>query len=48
MSLFNCGEEDEKDNLDWPPVAPEVDDPEEPGWRQLEVSTEQLNSLQSF
>ena len=30
-------EEDNDEPLDWLPIAPEVEDPEEPGWGQLEV-----------
>ena len=30
-------EEYEEEHLDWLPVAPEVEEPEEPGWGQLEV-----------
>ena len=34
-----CSDEDEEEALDWLPMAPEIEDPEEPGWGQLEVST---------
>lgn len=30
--------EDSESPLDWLPMAPEIEDPEEPGWGQLEVS----------
>ena len=30
-------DEDDTDTLDWLPMAPEIEDPEEPGWGQLEV-----------
>ena len=30
-------EEDEEEPLDWLPIAPEIEDPEEQGWGQLEV-----------
>ena len=30
-------EEDEEESLDWLPIAPEIEDPEEQGWGQLEV-----------
>ena len=30
-------DEDDGDTLDWLPMAPEIEDPEEPGWGQLEV-----------
>ncbi len=31
-------DEDDEGALDWLPMAPEIEDPEEPGWGQLEVS----------
>ena len=36
---FCCcySDEDDGDTLDWLPMAPEIEDPEEPGWGQLEV-----------
>ena len=30
-------DEDVEEPLDWLPMAPEIEDPEEPGWGQLEV-----------
>lgn len=37
--VINCyhSDEDDADTLDWLPMAPEIEDPEEPGWGQLEV-----------
>ena len=33
------GDEDDKEEpLDWLPIAPEIEDPEEAGWGHLEVS----------
>ncbi len=32
-------DEDDEGALDWLPMAPEIEDPEEPGWGQLEVSS---------
>lgn len=32
-------DEEEEEPLDWLPMAPEIEDPEEPGWGQLEVSS---------
>jgi COMPASS component SWD1 len=40
-AFCSSDEEYEEDHLDWVPIAPEVEDPEEPGWGQLEPS---LNS----
>ena len=40
MSAIVCccySDEDDGDTLDWLPMAPEIEDPEEPGWGQLEV-----------
>ena len=31
-------DEDDEEHLDWLSIAPEMDEPEEPGWGQLEVS----------
>ena len=31
-------EEDEEEPLDWLPIAPEIEEPEDTGWGQLEVS----------
>ena len=36
--LLLCSDEDDGDTLDWLPMAPEIEDPEEPGWGQLEVN----------
>ena len=44
MSAILCccyccySDEDDGDTLDWLPMAPEIEDPEEPGWGQLEVN----------
>ena len=40
-----CCHSDEEDGetLDWLPMAPEIEDPEEPGWGQLEVSGYLMN-----
>ena len=41
--VFSCcchSDEDVEDSLDWLPMAPEIEDPEEPGWGQLEVRGE--------
>ena len=35
--LLPCSDGEETDALDWLPGAPEIEDPEEPGWGQLEV-----------
>ena len=32
-----CSDEDTEEPLDWLPMAPEIEEPEEPGWGQLEV-----------
>ena len=39
--VFHCcySDEDDGDTLDWLPMAPEIEDPEEPGWGQLEVKS---------
>ena len=40
VHIFVCccySDEDDGDTLDWLPMAPEIEDPEEPGWGQLEV-----------
>ena len=34
-------DEDVEEPLDWLPMAPEIEDPEEPGWGQLEVRERQ-------
>lgn len=34
-----CSEEDDEEPLDWLPIAPEIEEPEDTGWGQLEVST---------
>ncbi len=34
---FSCSDEEDVEALDWLPMAPEIEDPEEPGWGQLEV-----------
>ena len=33
-----CSEEDDEEPLDWLPIAPEIEEPEDTGWGQLEVS----------
>ena len=38
MYLRCYSDEEDGDTLDWLPMAPEIEDPEEPGWGQLEVS----------
>ena len=45
MSVILCccccccySDEDDGDTLDWLPMAPEIEDPEEPGWGQLKVN----------
>ncbi len=40
VCVYVCvfSDEEEVSALDWLPAAPEIDDPEEPGWGQLEVS----------
>jgi len=30
-------EDDDEETLDWLPIAPEIEDPEEAGWGHLEV-----------
>ena len=35
-------DEEDFETLDWLPMAPEIEDPEEPGWGQLEVHTQLL------
>lgn len=35
--LLYVSDEEEFETLDWLPMAPEIEDPEEPGWGQLEV-----------
>lgn len=44
IPAFRSSEEDSESPLDWLPYAPEVEEPEEPGWGQLEPS---LNDLPS-
>ena len=34
----HCSEEDDEEPLDWLPIAPEIEEPEDTGWGQLEVS----------
>ena len=34
-------EEDDEEPLDWLPIAPEIEEPEDTGWGQLEVSITQ-------
>ena len=36
--LCYYSDEEDGETLDWLPMAPEIEDPEEPGWGQLEVS----------
>lgn len=38
-------DEDVEEPLDWLPMAPEIEDPEEPGWGQLEVRERQTRIL---
>ena len=33
-----CSEDDDEEPLDWLPIAPEIEEPEDTGWGQLEVS----------
>lgn len=35
--VFSRSDEEDFETLDWLPMAPEIEDPEEPGWGQLEV-----------
>lgn len=42
IPAFCSSAEDSESPLDWLPMAPEIEDPEEPGWGQLEPS---LNNL---
>ena len=38
LSVFlSFSDEDDEEPLDWLPIAPEIEDPEEQGWGQLEV-----------
>ena len=42
IPAFCSSEEESEGPLDWLPFAPEVDDPEEPGWGQLEPTLNEL------
>ena len=42
IPAFCSSEEDSESPLDWLPYAPEVDEPEEPGWGQLEPALNEL------
>ena len=45
LSYWLCSsEEDEETPLDWLPYSPEVEEPEEPGWGQLEPALKELPS----
>ena len=44
IPAFCSSEEDEETPLDWLPYAPEVEEPEEPGWEQLEPALNELPS----
>jgi len=35
--LHSGDEDDDEEPLDWLPIAPEIEDPDEAGWGQLEV-----------
>ena len=42
IPAFCSSEEDSEDPLDWLPYAPEIEEPEEPGWGQLEPTLNEL------
>lgn len=42
IPAFCSSDEDDEEPLDWLPIAPEIEDPEEPGWGQLEPSLNEL------
>ena len=44
IPAFCSSDEDEETPLDWLPYAPEVEEPEEPGWGQLEPALNELPS----
>lgn len=44
IPAFCSSEEDDEKPLDWLPYAPDVEEPEEPGWGQLEPSLNELPS----
>ena len=44
IPAFCSSEEDEETPLNWLPYAPEVEEPEEPGWGQLEPALNELPS----
>ena len=44
-SCVLCSEEDDEEPLDWLPIAPEIEDPEDTGWGQLEVSEGNTRSV---
>lgn len=44
IPAFCSSEEDEESPLDWLPYAPEIEEPDEPGWGQLEPSLNELPS----
>lgn len=37
VSFVRYSDDEDFEALDWLPMAPEIEDPEEPGWGQLEV-----------
>ena len=43
IPAFCSSDEDDEEPLDWLPFAPEVDEPDEPGWGQLEPSLNELS-----
>ena len=45
IMAFCSSEEDSEEPLDWLPNAPEIDDPEEAGWGQLEPTLNDLPNL---
>lgn len=47
LSVCHSSEEDDEEPLDWLPIAPEIEEPEDTGWGQLEVS-EVHNTKTSF
>lgn len=42
IPAFCSSDEEDLQTLDWLPMAPEIEDPEEPGWGQLEPSLNEL------
>jgi len=41
-------EDDDEEPLDWLPIAPEIEDPDEAGWGQLEVRYMLRTALQCY